>query len=111
MPHGGHGSGSDWPVSSYKPLEGIAVAIHRRSSNEVHPHNPTQAINLDQAIDCYTAAVRTMLGGVAKGTLEVGQAFDAVVLSGDLREKDLDGLLTTKVLSVYKSGARLFPHN
>jgi len=103
--------GSDWPVSSYKPLEGIAVAIHRRSSNEVHPHNPTQAINLDQAIDCYTAAVRTMLGGVAKGTLEVGQAFDAVVLSGDLREKDLDGLLTTEVLSVYKSGARLFPHN
>ena len=103
--------GSDWPVSSYKPIEGIAVAVYRRSNSMMNQHNPDQAISLDQAIDCYTNGVSRMLGNSTSGKLTVGQQFDAVLIEGDLREKNLDELFSTEVLSVYKSGTKLLPHN
>ncbi|NBR62014.1 MAG: amidohydrolase [Actinobacteria bacterium] len=103
--------GSDWPVSSYRPVDGIAVAIHRRSNSAMSQHNPLQAITLEQAIDCYTSGVSRMLGNSHRGTLVVGQDFDATVLTGNLRQKNLDEFFSTEVLSVYKTGVRLLPHN
>lgn len=102
---------SDWPVSSYKPLDGITVAIHRRFSPDQPEHNPKQAINLEHSLDAYSSSVCKMLGSNSSGTLEVGNPFDAVMLSKDLTKQNLDGFLATEVLAVYAAGSRLFPNN
>jgi predicted amidohydrolase YtcJ len=102
---------SDWPVSSYKPLDGITVAVHRRFNKEQKPHNETEAIALEQALDCYTTSVSQMFNNKSKGTLEIGKFFDAVLLSKDLTKQNLDGYLATEVLAVYSKGSKLFPHN
>ena len=102
---------SDWPVSSYRPLDGITVAMHRRSSTNQQPHNPSQAISLEQALDAYSNSVCSMFGNSFSGTLDVGQPFDAALVDRDLRQQDLDGLLATEILAVYVAGAKLFPHH
>ena len=101
---------SDWPVSRYQPIEGITVAVYRKSEDSQTAHNPSQAIRLEEALDAYTSSVSKMLG--EEGTsLEPGANFDAVILEGDLKQKDLDSLMQTKVLAVYKSGTKLLPHH
>ncbi|MFN6315575.1 MAG: amidohydrolase [Rhodoluna sp.] len=102
---------SDWPVSSYKPLDGITVAVNRRFSKDQQVHNPSEAISLEQALDCYSCAVSNMFGSEETGKLAVGEPFDAVILSKDLTEQNLGGFLTTEVLAVYVAGARLFPYD
>ena len=102
---------SDWPVSSYKPLDGITVAVHRRFNKDQVPHNQSEAITLEQALDCYTASVSKMFRNKPNGTLSVGEPFDAVLLSQDLTKQNLDGYLATEVLAVYSRGSKLFPHN
>jgi len=101
---------SDWPVSSYKPLEGIATAVFRKFLPEQKIHNEAESISIQEALSAYTTGVTTMLG-TEPAILGIGSSFDAVVLSADLMQQDLEGLVSLEVLSVYKGGTRLFPHN
>lgn len=101
---------SDWPVSSYKPLEGIATAVFRRLNDGQLVHNETESITVQEALTAYTTGVTRMLGSEA-ANLEEGASFSAVVLSGDLMQQDLEGITSLEVLAVYKDGTRLFPHN
>ena len=52
------GFGSDWPVSSGSPLEGLAVAtsrhFDRRAGRWVDPH---EIVPIDRALSAYTAGV------------------------------------------------------
>lgn len=95
---------SDWPVSSYRPIEGIAVAVHRKSNPTQPVHNPSQAIALEAALDAYSSSICALFGEEVTGT-------DWVILEGDVKAKDLDHLMETKVLAVYKAGIRLLPHH
>ena len=70
-------------------------------------HNPNQAITLEQAIDAYTSSACKLLGSKGLGTLVIGQPFDAVAIDKNLKEEDLDGYLTAKVLATYKAGKNL----
>jgi predicted amidohydrolase YtcJ len=101
---------SDWPVSSFSPIHGIAVAVHRRSQLDQEPHNPSQAVSLEEAIDAYTTSALKAFGEESNG-LEVGSKFDAVILEGNIKQKDLSHLIATEVLAVYRSGNKLLPHN
>jgi predicted amidohydrolase YtcJ len=101
---------SDWPVSSYKPLEGIATAVFRRLNSDQLAHNHAESITTQQALAAYTTGVTSMLDS-EPANLEIGSSFSAVVLSGDLMQQDLEGLVSLEVLAVYKDGTRLFPHN
>ena len=98
---------SDWPVSTPSVMQGITVAVFRQSAIDMPIHNPAQAITLEQAIDAYTSSACKLLGKICLGTLEVGQAFDAVLLDRDLKAEDLDGFLSAKVLATYKAGINL----
>jgi predicted amidohydrolase YtcJ len=99
---------SDWPVSSYKPFEGIAVAVNRRLQNAMPRHNEGQAINLEQALDAYTINNLKMLGKKAS-VLKAGDPFDAALIEGKLKQKNLGELASSKILAVYKSGVNLLP--
>ena len=51
--------GSDWPVSSGAPLDGIAVAVSRRTADG-EPEGgwtPQEILPVEQALSAYTAAV------------------------------------------------------
>jgi hypothetical protein len=84
--------GSDWPVSSADPLQGIAVAIDRigpDTPDGAGPFLPDERLTLDQAL---TAATR----GSAylhhlddrTGTIEVGMAADLTVVGAPLFGRD-----------------------
>jgi predicted amidohydrolase YtcJ len=98
---------SDWPVSTPSVLAGITVAVFRQGAVNMPKHNPDQAITLEQAIDAYTSSACKLLGSKGLGTLVIGQPFDAVAIDKNLKEEDLDGYLTAKVLATYKAGKNL----
>lgn len=79
--------GSDWPVSSLNPLEGIAVAVTRQTADGDPPGGwlPDEKIDLDTAIDLYTAAGAYQAFEEREvGRLAVGLRADLVLLGADL---------------------------
>ncbi|MEX1178610.1 MAG: amidohydrolase [Nitriliruptor sp.] len=79
--------GSDWPVSSHVPLEGIEIAVTRRLPGD--PDGPAlhadERISLDQALTAYTAGVAHQAGLEDEaGTLAVGSRADLVLTDVDV---------------------------
>ena len=102
--------GSDWPVSSADPLEGLAVACsrqtqHRQPSGGWTPH---ERLRVEPALFAYTAGVAHQAFRTA-GLLQVGHDADLVMLSGDPRAltnpRDLD---TLHVTSTWLDGECVF---
>ncbi len=90
--------GSDWPVSSVSPLEGIQTAVTR--SYEGQTNNPSEAIAVQDALIAYTDAVKKQLGSK---DLE-----ETVLLSADPREVDPSEISSIDVLEVRRGKEVLF---
>jgi predicted amidohydrolase YtcJ len=76
--------GSDWPVSSVDPLQGIATAVNRCGPSG-RPWTPEQAVTISEALAAYTAGVCKQLGRPAP--LSIGSPADFVAIAipgGDL---------------------------
>jgi predicted amidohydrolase YtcJ len=100
---------SDWPISTYDPIKGLAVAVNLKEHANQEPHNLVQAVSVEQGIAAYSKNVKLMLNASNTGTLELGQPFDAVILSQNpFKASDL---IQTKVLVTYKAGRELFRAN
>jgi len=102
---------SDWPISSYEPIKGLAVAVNRREHSNQSRHNFGQTVNVEQAIAAYSTNVKLMLNSASTGTLDYGQPFDAVLLDENLLQLDSEHLIKTKVLATYKAGKEIFRAN
>ncbi|HEY3471921.1 MAG TPA: amidohydrolase family protein [Amycolatopsis sp.] len=77
-------AGSDWPVSSPDPLQGIHVAVNRVPYGEdVPPFFPDQRIDLAAAITAYTAGSAYVSHFDDAGTIRPGARADLVVLDRD----------------------------
>ncbi len=80
--------GSDCPVESYKPLEGIHAAVTRQDKNGNPPGGwfPDQCLSLEQALYIYTmgSACCTFEENI-KGSITEGKLADLVVLSEDIK--------------------------
>lgn len=87
--------GSDWPVSSPVPLEGIATAVNRSLPGGVS-WTKHQALTTREALVAYTSGVCQQLAESRRtGTLETGQPAEFVVLSAnpfEISEPELFGL-------------------
>jgi predicted amidohydrolase YtcJ len=90
--------GSDWPVSSPVPLEGVATAVNR-SLPEGKPWMKSQALSVAEALRAYTSGVCAQFGHAATGTLEAGQPGEFVVLSHDPFNLDDANLFELTVLA------------
>ena len=79
--------GSDWPVATLNPLEGIKAAVTRQTLDGKHPEGwfPEQKITLDEAIRAFTSgSAYAEFADQAKGTITVGKLADVVVLDRDI---------------------------
>jgi predicted amidohydrolase YtcJ len=91
--------GSDWPVTSMNPLEGMAVAMTRQTRGAVPPEGwlPEHRLALADALDAYTRAGAFQAFNEGEtGTLAVGRRADLCVLGADLT--DLPGLDVADVI-------------
>ncbi|GAB2476524.1 amidohydrolase [Streptosporangium sandarakinum] len=85
-------AGSDWPVSSADPIQGMHVAVNRTEPpSSVHagyptaqtPFLPGQSLDLATALTAYTAGSAWINGDDDAGTIAPGNRADLVVLDRD----------------------------
>ena len=80
--------GSDWPVSSGHPLEGIAVGVSRQTADGDPPGGwtPHESLPIEPALSAYTAGVAYQaFGENGWGRIVPGASADLVVLDRDPR--------------------------
>ncbi|MDA8375368.1 MAG: amidohydrolase [Actinomycetota bacterium] len=103
--------GSDWPVSDYRPLAGIAVAITRQNAQR-EPENgwqPHERISIDQAIEAYSLGTAYQaFADQDRGRLEVGKMADMVLVEGDIRTMDPHALADARVLRTFIEGVEAY---
>ncbi|MTV24998.1 amidohydrolase [Nitriliruptoraceae bacterium ZYF776] len=100
--------GSDWPVSSHVPLEGLAVATTRRSPEEpdLPPLFPEERLPLDDALAAYTRGTALQAGDDDAGRVEVGAPADLVLVDQDVTAVPLLELGEVSVLGTWRAGTR-----
>ncbi|MAT06784.1 MAG: amidohydrolase [Acidimicrobiaceae bacterium] len=78
--------GSDWPVSSHRPLDGLAVAVTRQNAagEPVGGWLPEERLPILQAVQAYTEGSAYQAFDDNAGRLAVGQIADVVVLDRDI---------------------------
>lgn len=99
--------GSDWPVASANPFEGIEVALTRRCPGKTEGEllAPDERITLPQAIENYTInAAFAAHRDDRSGSLKVGKSADLVVLDRDLFKIPVTEIAKTQVLLTLYAG-------
>jgi predicted amidohydrolase YtcJ len=103
--------GSDWPVSSLNPIEGLAVAV-TRTTNAGNPAGgwlPDERVPLLQAISAYSAgSAYQAFEERDRGTLARGSWADLVVLAADITALDGDEARDVAVDHTVLAGATVY---
>ncbi|MET0702977.1 MAG: amidohydrolase [Mycobacterium sp.] len=107
--------GSDWPVSSGAPLDGIAIAVSRRTA-EGDPADgwiPEEILTMERALTAYTAGVaeQAFAGqtGPSWGTIFPGASADLVWLNKDPRATPALDVPGIEVRGTFLRGTRAHP--
>ena len=103
--------GSDWPVSSGAPLDGIAVGVSRLTA-EGEPEGgwtPHERLPIERALSAYTAGVAYQaFGERERGRLETGYRADMVWLAADPRVTPALEIPSIEVRGTYLDGRAVF---
>jgi predicted amidohydrolase YtcJ len=103
--------GSDWPVTSVRPLDGLAVAISRQTRTGDPPGGwlPEQRLSFDTALAAYTAGV-AFQGFVDSdsGRLTVGRRADLCHLETDIADLPPLEIAGVPVLGTWLAGSEVF---
>ena len=101
--------GSDWPVSTPDPLQGIHVAVNRVHHGEDRdPFLPDQRLDLSTALQAYTAGSAHVNRLDATGRLRPGYRADLVVLDRDPFAAPPTEIGDTGVAATFVDGKRVF---
>ncbi|HET7306090.1 MAG TPA: amidohydrolase [Segeticoccus sp.] len=102
--------GSDWPVSSPDPWQGIHVAVNRTAPDEpgAPPFLPGEALDPVAALTAYTAGSAHVNHSDECGTIAPGRAADLVVLDRDPLAGAPEDLAHTRVRATYVDGRRVW---
>ena len=100
--------GSDWPVTTYKPLECLQVAVTRQTDRASTPWMPEERITVDEALEAYTRGIAFQAGRPDAGELRPGARADLVLLAEDPRAVDPMSIGEIEVLGTWKAGERTF---
>jgi predicted amidohydrolase YtcJ len=106
-------AGSDWPVSSADPWEGIHVAVNRSlppqdAYHDPRPFLPGQRLSLADALTAYTAGSAYANHLDDTGTIAVGKLADLVVLDRDPFAGDPAAIAQTRVVATYVGGVPVY---
>ncbi|MFF2388812.1 amidohydrolase [Agromyces sp. NPDC058104] len=103
--------GSDWPVSSGAPLDGLAIAVSRRTSDGVPEGGwtPEEILPVERALDAYSTAVAHQAfadeASTPWGRIEPGASADLVQLARDPRDLPAGELAGVPVIATYLAGS------
>ena len=109
---GGHlAFGSDWPVVTLDPWQGVQTAVTRQTL-EGKPEAgfvPEQRLTVAQAIDGYTlGAAFAGRREKTEGSLEIGKLADLIILSQNIFDIDPHKIAATKVVTTIVGGRLVF---
>jgi predicted amidohydrolase YtcJ len=105
--------GSDWPVSTPDPLQGIHVAVNRTAHGEAGRAGseqllPDQALSLEQAFAAYTSGSAFVNHLDDTGSLAPGSRADLALLDRDPFTADPGEIGAARVVATYVDGAAVF---
>ncbi|XUL86154.1 amidohydrolase [Streptomyces galilaeus] len=102
-------AGSDWPVSSPDPLQGIHVAVNRMEPGNTGPvFLPSERIGLAEALTAYTAGSAYANHLDDTGRVAAGALADLVVLDRDPFAAPPEEITQTRVALTYVGGAEVY---
>jgi predicted amidohydrolase YtcJ len=97
--------GSDWPVSSPDPLQGIHTAVNRVAPGADGPvFLPEQRIGLAAALDLYTAGSAYVCHADDTGRIAEGHLADLTVLDRDLQRQPPERIADASVDLTFVGG-------
>jgi predicted amidohydrolase YtcJ len=104
-------AGSDWPVSSPNPFDGIHVAVNRRLPEfgpDVPAFLPDERLDLATALTAYTAGSARVSHLDESGVIEPGRYADLAVLERDPFAGPVEDIATTPVVATYVEGVPVY---
>jgi predicted amidohydrolase YtcJ len=103
--------GTDYPVEPITPFRGIYAAITMENESGTDSYNPTQRLNLGQALYAYTqGSAYAEFSDQWKGKLVPGYVADFDVLDRDLTKIPPHNILGTRVLGTVIAGEEVACH-
>ena len=109
---GGHlAFGSDWPVVTLSPWEGIQTAVTRQTAEGTPAGGfvPEQRLTVQQAVDGYTlGAAFAGRREKTEGSLEVGKLADLIILSQNIFDVNPHKIGATKVVTTIVGGRLVY---
>src|SRR5467141_3630581 len=103
--------GSDWPVVTLNPWEGVQTAVTRQTTDGKPAAGfvPAQRLTVPQVIEGYTlGAAFAGRREKSEGSLEVGKLADLIVVSENVLEVVPQKLAETKVLTTIVGGKLVY---
>jgi len=107
--------GSDWPVTTYRPLDGIEVAVTRKEPGNKDESQKAwcedQCVNIEEAVLAYTInSAYTNHQEKIVGSLEEGKKADIVVLNHDIFTCDASEISKAQVKMTILNGVIVHNH-
>jgi len=103
--------GSDWPVVTLSPWEGIQTAVTRQTAEgtPADGFDPEQRLTVEQAIEAYTlGAAFAGRREKTEGSLEPGKLADLIIISQNIFDIDPHKIGATKVSTTILGGRLVY---
>jgi predicted amidohydrolase YtcJ len=105
----GLAAGSDWPVSSPDPIQGVHVAVNRIAPGEqAEPLIAAERLTTAQALTAYTAGAARVNHADEAGRIAPGMLADLVVLDRDLFAAPVREIHEARVAATFVAGRAVF---
>jgi len=109
---GGHlAFGSDWPVVTLNPWEGIQTAVTRQTKEGTPAKGflPEQRLTVAQAVEAYTlGAAFAGRREKTEGSIEVGKVADLIIISQNIFDINPHKIGATKVVATIVGGRLVY---
>jgi len=103
--------GSDWPVVTLNPWEGVQTAVTRQTSEGLPEAGfvPGQRLTVAQVIEGYTlGAAFAGRREKSEGSIEIGKLADLIILSENIFEIDAHKIGATRIVTTIVGGRLVY---
>jgi predicted amidohydrolase YtcJ len=103
--------GSDWPVVTLNPWEGVQTAVTRQTSEGQPPAGfvPEQRLTVEQVVEGYTlGAAFAGRREKSEGSIEIGKLADLIILSQNIFDVEPRKIGATKVVTTIVGGRLVY---